>query len=118
MIDFLVEQHEFHANSTVKNLGLILALFMQFAGDGEHDPNFAEHGETDWVRVVLRRAEEHGVAVAGPFGIAKKLELIKKVAEEDKWETTEEDWEKFGDGYDGPKRSWASWALQKDVSVM
>ena len=33
MIDFLIEKNEFHNRSTVKNLGLILALFIQFAVD-------------------------------------------------------------------------------------
>ena len=66
---------------------------------------------------MVRRAAEHGVTVAGPYGIGEKIEEIKKEAEEDDGDKADTHWEKIGDNYDGPPRSWASWDLHKDVSA-
>jgi hypothetical protein len=75
-VDFLIEKGQFKQGSEIRNLGLVLALYLSFAQK--------QHGlfdeEVEWRFALVKRAETHGVTLTGPFDARAVLD---KVAEDE-----------------------------------
>ena len=62
-IDVLISQGLFTNNSSkIRNIGLILSLFLEFAEDEGEIPSCNEDG---WNAVVVEKADAHGVTIEG-----------------------------------------------------
>ena len=84
-IDVLLEQGLFNQDSSIKNLGLVLSLYIKFTAI--HGDEICRDGEHDWRKQVLRMADEHGVEVKGPYGVEEIIQGIRDEMEEDEIET-------------------------------
>ena len=110
-LDLLIAQNEFNAGSSIKNLGLVLGLFIRFAVDT--GSNFCEDGQDGWTRRVVKVADKHGVIISGPYAMEKTVETIREEMEDEGSSSeTEEDWE---DDDDDEERSWKTWNWVKEV---
>ena len=89
-IDVLIEKGLFANNSKIRNIGLILSMFLQFAVD-ESDTSCNEDG---WKAVVVEKADAHGVTIQGLMGIEMLIQGIKDNAEDS--DSDEEDLGEIG----------------------
>ena len=89
-IDVLIEKGLFANNSKIRNIGLILSMFLQFAAD-ESDTSCNEDG---WKAVVVEKADAHGVTIQGLVGIDKLVQDIRDNVEDS--DSDEEDLGEIG----------------------
>ncbi|MCJ1393114.1 hypothetical protein MMC18_005986 [Xylographa bjoerkii] len=116
-IELLIAQNEIHASSSIKNLGVVLGLFIQFAGDT--GSNLCDDGDDGWTSRVVEMADKHGVEITGPFAIEATAKKIRdEMDEDDEEEDAEEkeDWED-DDGESGVERSWRTWDWVKELKA-
>ena len=74
-IDFLIAQGLFtNTSSKIRNLGLVLSLFLQFAEDEGEIPSCNEDG---WNAVVVEKADAHGVTIQGLVGSYELVQSIR-----------------------------------------
>lgn len=111
--DILIQGDLFKEGSSIRNLGLILSLFIGFAEDCCSD--LCQEGESDWTKRVVLMAQDHGVEIKGPHGIKEHLQSIRneianeKVDGEDEWEDPDDE-----DGH----RKWEKWDWKKEVNLL
>ncbi|KAK0509296.1 hypothetical protein JMJ35_008667 [Cladonia borealis] len=75
-IDVLISHGLFtNTSPKIRNLGLILSLFLQFAGDVETECN--EHG---WKHVIWQKADAHDVTIEG---LVRSQELVQSIRDID-----------------------------------
>ncbi|KAL8928870.1 MAG: hypothetical protein Q9208_001648 [Pyrenodesmia sp. 3 TL-2023] len=76
-IDVLKSHSLFNAiyNTEIRNIGLVLCHYLQFAYDQRETPRLNEAG---WTRLVIRRAEEHGIRIEDFYGIEKVISALKR----------------------------------------
>jgi len=144
-ISLLIKKDEFRENSNIKNLGLILGLFIEFAfssGSNFCDDSDEGEGNDNWTKRVLQLAEKHGVKIAGSWGIEKRIKNLKDEMDTDDEASVdetegsngsispkdltdlglaiegkdEEDWEDEDDEDEVKIRSWKTWNWAKEVS--
>lgn len=89
-IDVLIEKGLFTNSSKIRNIGLILSMFLQFAAD-ESDTSSNEDG---WKAVVVEKADAHGVTIQGLVGIDELVQDIRDNAEDS--DSDEEDLGEIG----------------------
>lgn len=86
-IDVLIQKGLFTNNgSKIRNIGLILSMFLQFAADESGMPECNEDG---WNAVVVEKADAHGVTIQGLVGIDELVQAIRD--EGDDSDSDEED---------------------------
>ena len=86
-IDVLIQKGLFANNSSkIRNIGLILSMFLEFAEDQSEIPSCNEDG---WKAAVVEKADAHGVTIQGVVGIDEVVEDIRDDAEDN--ETDEEE---------------------------
>ena len=114
-IDILIQEDLFKEGSSVRNIGLILSLFIGFAEDCCGD--LCEKGENDWKKRVVLTAQDHGVEIKGPFGIEEQLQSIRtEIADET--DDGEDEWEDIDDSDDEDgHRKWGKWDWKKEVNL-
>lgn len=86
IITLLIKKNEFCENGNIKNLGLILGLFIEFAtssGSTFCDEDNEGEGNDGWTKRVLQLASKHGVKIAGPWGIEKRTKEIEEEMDSD-----------------------------------
>jgi hypothetical protein len=71
-VDFLIEKGQFKQGSEIRNLGLVLALYLSFAQ--EQTGAFDE--EVEWRFALGERAEKHGVTLTGPYDAQAVLDSL------------------------------------------
>ncbi|KAL9117753.1 MAG: hypothetical protein Q9187_005708 [Circinaria calcarea] len=117
-INTLIQEDLFKEGSTIRNLGLILSLFIKFAEETCSD--LCEKGESDWTKRVVLMAQDHGVEIKGPYGIEEQLQNIRKkiTGDQDDGEDTEDEWEDIeeSDGEDGHCK-WGKWNWKKEFAA-
>ena len=75
-IDVLIQKRLFTNNSSkIRNIGLILSMFLQFAAD---ESGIAEGNEDGWKTVVVEKADAHGVTIQGLVGINELVQAIRE----------------------------------------
>ncbi|KAL8847086.1 MAG: hypothetical protein Q9221_007873 [Calogaya cf. arnoldii] len=76
-MDVLKSHKLFHSNNNteVRNIGLILCHYLQFAYDQREIPRLNEAG---WTKLVIHTAEEHGIRIEGFYGIEKVVSALRK----------------------------------------
>ncbi|MCJ1247823.1 hypothetical protein MMC30_005038 [Trapelia coarctata] len=144
-ISLLIKKNEFREDGTIKNLGLILGLFIAFAtssGSTFCDEDNEGLGNDGWTKRVLQLASKHGVKIAGPWGIEKEIAEIEGEMDTDDEVSVDgnggldvllssedlksivvpavdddgaEDWEDEED--EGEVRDWKTWNWKKEVSL-
>jgi hypothetical protein len=73
-IDVLIRHNIFHSHPTpVRNIGLILCHYLHFGQTWSERCNANEAG---WMKVVICKAQEHGVRISGFYGIQAIIEKI------------------------------------------
>ena len=85
-IDLLISQGLFtNTGSKIRNLGLILSMFLEFAADaGEHECN-----EDGWDYEIVKKADAHDVTIGG---LVSSHELVERVRDiDDSSDTSEEE---------------------------
>lgn len=65
-------------HSELSDLGLILALFLQFAEDSREMCRLNEDG---WKRLIVKKADEFGIDIKGVKGIGSIVEAIRNGTE-------------------------------------
>ncbi len=76
-IDFLIAQGLFTSTSSkIRNLGLVLSLFLQFPEDEGETPSCNEDG---WNVVVVEKADAHGVTIQG---LVESYELAQSIRDD------------------------------------
>ncbi|KAL8656957.1 MAG: hypothetical protein Q9226_002405 [Calogaya cf. arnoldii] len=105
-IDVLKSHKLFHSdsNTEVRNIGLILCHYLQFAYDQREIPRLNEAG---WTKLVIQRAEEHGIAIEGFYGIGKIISALSLLAVE-----MVKAHEKGG-----TRRDWGKYDLKREVTA-
>ena len=74
-IDVLIQKGLFTNNSSkIRNIGLILSMFLQFSADESEMPECNEDG---WNTIVVEKADEHGVTIQGLVGIDELVQAIR-----------------------------------------
>lgn len=75
-IDILVKNSLFHSdrNTKVRNIGLVLCQYLQFAHDERES---CRKNEAGWTKLVIQRAQEHGVPIEGFYGIDDVVKQLK-----------------------------------------
>ncbi len=74
-IDVLIQKADFtNDSSKIRNIGLILSMFLQFAEDEGEIPSCNEDG---WKAVVVEKADAHGVTIEGLVGIDELVQDIR-----------------------------------------
>ncbi|KAF7548739.1 hypothetical protein G7Z17_g6860 [Cylindrodendrum hubeiense] len=76
----LKDQKVLTADSAIPNIGLVLAIFVQWAWQLAKDFSWEE--ESSWVHPVVEMAEKAQITLAGPPGFEENLEEIKDNADE------------------------------------
>lgn len=94
-ISLLIKKDEFREISNIKNLGLILGLFIEFAlsSGSQFCDDFDEdegEGNENWTKRVLQLAEKHGVKITGSWGIEKRIENLRDEMDTDDEESVDE----------------------------
>ena len=79
-IDILLEQDLFKKDSSIRNLGLVLSLFIKFTGC---IGDLCIDGEDDWKKEVFKIAKKHGIELKGPYAIGYYLEPIKQKVDDE-----------------------------------
>ncbi len=128
-------------DTPIKNIPLVLSLFILFVGEWKRIGGGEDHGlgETIWLRRVVQMADEHLITIGGPFGTAKHItkirEEIKAEAEEsgrdvgdDEFVLLKKEMERrdklflrmprfdFMDENRGGPRKWKRWDWKREVS--
>ena len=115
-IDVLIQQDLFKEGSSIRNLGLILSLFIGFAEDCCSD--LCEKGESDWKKRVVLLAQDHGVEIKGPYGIEEQLQSMRNEIADEK-DDGEDEWEDIDDSDDEDgHRKWGKWDWKKEVNFL
>ena len=72
-IDVLISHNLFHSNhnTVIRNIGLILCHYIHF---GQTWTERCRANEAGWTKVVIRKAQEHGVRIEGFYGIEKVID--------------------------------------------
>ena len=72
-IDVLISHNLFHsnANTVIRNIGLILCHYIQFAQEWTERCRANEAG---WTKVAISKAQKHGVRIEGFYGVEKVLD--------------------------------------------
>ena len=78
-IDVLIEEGLFTNSSKIRNIGLILSMFLQFAADESDIPSCNEDG---WKAIVVEKADAHGVTIQGLVGIEELVQDIRDNADD------------------------------------
>ena len=65
-------------HSELPNVGLVLALFLQFAEDSREMCRLNEDG---WKRLIVKKADEFGIDIKGVKGIGSIVEAIRNGTE-------------------------------------
>lgn len=73
-IDVLIQKDLFKNSSKIRNIGLILSMFLQFSAD---ETEIAEYNEDFWTTKVVEKADEHGVTIQGLVGIDELVQAIR-----------------------------------------
>lgn len=60
----------------IRNLGLILALWIKFALES-CDDSLCHEGEANWAIAVVKLAKEHGIEIKGPHGIETEVQGLR-----------------------------------------
>ena len=109
VIEFLISKNEFGNKSSLRNLGLVLALLIRYVV--RNIPEINEDGEGDWAKKIVRLAIEHGVKIQGTYGIDDDIaELGDDMMGEDE-EMDDEDEE------EEDLWTWKKWNWKKEVSL-
>lgn len=74
-VDMLVKAGMFNADSPIRNLGLVLALFLRWVDSVVQVSDYFQD-EARWAAVLVALAEEHGVTIDGPFILTEALERL------------------------------------------
>ena len=90
-VRFLVDQGHFSKDSKLRNLGLVLALWVRYAKERVH-PDLGE-GQDWWQKEIVRLADRYELPIYGPSDIEEILpEIRNELAEdEEEWKATEEE---------------------------
>ena len=91
-IDVLIEKGLFTNSSKIRNIGLILSMFLQFAAD---ESEIADYNEDGWNTVVVEKADEHGVTIQGLVGIDELVQAIRDECHDS--DSDEEDFTEIGE---------------------
>jgi hypothetical protein len=70
------------ANGVIKNISLVLALFVEFARSWT-DIGEDQNGETKWVSKAAQITEEHGIEIKGPYNFSECNKEILGLEEEE-----------------------------------
>lgn len=92
-IDILLEQDLFKKDSSIRNLGLILSLFIKFTGC---IGDLCQDGEDDWKKDVFKIARRHGIELKGPYAIKDYLDPVEETIEDEETDIDNE-WEDIYD---------------------
>ena len=123
-IDVLIQKGLFTNNSSkIRNIGLILSMFLQFAAD---ESGTTECNEDGWNTVVVEKADAHGVTIQGLVGIDELVQAIRDEGDDsdsDEEDLTEDDPEDMrtamlacyqSEGY-STRRSWKHYCWDIEV---
>ena len=92
-IDVLIQKGLFANNSSkIRNIGLILSMFLQFSAD---ESETAERNEDGWNTVVVEKADAHGVTIQGLVGIDELVQAIRDECHDS--DSDEEDFTEIGE---------------------
>ena len=69
-LNLLISVKQFTPDSSLRNLGMVLALLIKWP----MDIDFFPEGEDGWIEQVIKLAKEHNVQIKGPYDIEKLLE--------------------------------------------
>ena len=98
-LSLAIERKDFKPDSNIKNLGVILSMFIRFANDK------SSNGGAGWTWNVVQLADKHKVELKGLHGFDETVERIR-----DSGEDGGEDEENMGLGkyasVDGPGAPW------------
>ena len=72
-LDVLISHNLFHSNrnTVIRNIGLILCHYIHF---GQTWTERCRANEAGWMKVVIRKAQEHGVRIEGFYGMEKVID--------------------------------------------
>ncbi|KAI4176182.1 MAG: hypothetical protein LQ343_001226 [Gyalolechia ehrenbergii] len=75
VIDVLISHSLFHSdsNTKIRNIGFIICYYIYFAHQ-EHES--CRNNEAGWTRVLVQKAEEHGVHIEGLYGIEDMINAL------------------------------------------
>ncbi|KAL8835928.1 MAG: hypothetical protein Q9176_006612 [Flavoplaca citrina] len=79
-IDLLTTNHLFHPDSSIRNIGFILGLFLEFVTGYEEA---CEGDEDGWRFVVVRRMDAVGVEVSGTERVVGIVEGLREIVQEE-----------------------------------
>ena len=120
-IDLLIARGMFvkntNKNGAIRNIGLMLCRFIEFAQTQDDASSMNENG---WVNRIVKLADEHGVAIEGKPDIEETLESIRadiededeeppSKAEATRYAKAKKKWTPKGDRDDEGSRVWRSW---------
>ena len=88
-INLAISEGEFKSDSSLRNLGLVLALLIKYVN--YKIPEISESGEGTWDCEVVRLADKHGASIGGPWGIENDVEGIRDRMDDE----TELSWKKW-----------------------
>ena len=122
-INILVSQKLFTPDSELRNIGLILAKFLNFT-TGVGDDELCRRGENKWKDVMVRLADEHGIIISGVYHIEDIVDKIRESTDPDS--SSKKDRNLFDEEaptwgvitlefINRPRVSWKSWNWKKEV---
>jgi hypothetical protein len=119
-ISYLIQKKEFHPESKLKNIAMVLGLYVMFAEDVgrsvcENDDDWSSW--TAWQGKIVKLAQEHNIQIQGkgPYGVDKvyqEIEASNADEEESESDSGDEDEEDAPDGF----RKWSKWDWKTEVS--
>ena len=117
MVDIFQANGLFQVDSKMKNLELILSLFVRFANEWD---GFGRGTENEWARVVVQRADAVGIELKTPFFIKESVERWREIDNSDDEDDDDEGLDPATgsrvDEYQRGKRMWLKRDWEIEVS--